>query len=633
MKPTRLALNAAIAACVVLASGPVHTLGALAAAAKGRIGTVSYDRNAQALIVPVQGATPSVEVRRLAARQYLAEFSNCELMRDALQGQRLTSPALAGWSLDESPTPGNVRLRLTLNQDVKPEFQFSQSAKGVVVSFKGALAKLNTPAVAGRVPAPAPVADRGVVGRVSDFFGGMWGAKQQPAAQPQAAARPTARPAQRPVAAAKPKAAAPVAKKTPARAVASQPAPVRVAPRAQAATAVFGVPRYDAQGRMLVIPMTGRLTAQSLKAVQLNSRWAYLDVVGARPSFGGVRFGSPAVAGFDRWVMAKRPGRDVTRVSIALSAASTIDVKATPGALLVAVRPKTMLLGAQPQPQPASATAVAKPQAPIQLAGRALVARPFFDEARYGLVVPYVGETPRFRWEKQGEREAVVAIKGNLHTVGALAQSFKQHRVMAGWSLTPTKDRGVVRLALSFNRSAELVVAADPTRKQLLLIPQPRLAGGPGPEAIATATKAVLADVQREGRSGHLVIPFEGETPAYTIEQVSPTFAYVNFTASRRAGQGVTFHAPEFHPGLNYWLYTGRAQEGTVRLALSLTNAAAPRVYEDRARRRLVVVLDEADAMSATIGRVGPMAPMPWEGARPAATRPQAAPTVDVSQK
>jgi hypothetical protein len=631
MKPTRLALNAAIAACVVLASGPVHTLGALAAAAKGRIGTVSYDRNAQALIVPVVGATPSVEVRRLAARQYLAEFTNCELMRDALQGQRLTSPALAGWSLDESPTAGNVRLRLTLNQDVKPEFQFSQSAKGVVVSFKGALAKLNTPAVAGRVPATAPVADRGVVGRVSDFFGGMWGAKRQPAAQPQAAAKPAVQPARRPVAAAKPKVAAPVAKKAPAKAVASQPAPVRVAPRAQAATAIFGAPRYDAQGRMLVIPMSGRLTAQSLKAVQLNSRWAYLDVVGARPSFGGVRFGHPAVAGFDRWVMAKRPGRDVTRVSFALSAASTIDVKATPGALLVAVRPKTMQLGAAPQSAPAAA--VAKTRAPIQLAGRALVARPFFDEARYGLVVPYVGETPRFRWEKQGDREAVIAIKGNLHTVGALAQSFKQHRVMAGWRLTPTTDRGVVRLALNFNRSAELVVAADPTRKQLLLIPQPRLAGGPGPEAIAAAPKAVLADVQREGRSGHLVIPFEGETPAYTLEQVSPTFAYVNFTASRRAGQGVTFHAPDFHAGLNYWLYTGRAQEGTVRLALSLTAAAAPRVYEDRARRRLVVVLDEADALSTTIGRVGPMAPMPWEGARPAATRPQAAPTVDVSQK
>ncbi|MFN3431881.1 MAG: hypothetical protein ACK46X_18265, partial [Candidatus Sericytochromatia bacterium] len=177
MKPHRLALNAAIAACVVLASGPIHTLGAWAAAAKGRIGTVSYDRNAQTLIVPVTGATPSVEVRRLAARQYLAEFTNCELMRDALQGQRLTSPALAGWSLDESPTPGNVRLRLTLNQDVKPDFQFSRGASGVVVSFKGALAKLNTPAVAGRVPAPAPVAERGVVGRVSDFFGGMWGAK------------------------------------------------------------------------------------------------------------------------------------------------------------------------------------------------------------------------------------------------------------------------------------------------------------------------------------------------------------------------------------------------------------------------------------------------------------------------
>ena len=106
MTSKRLALfglNALVGASMVLACGPAQTLAALAAEARAVIGTVAYDRARQALVVPVAGKAPTYSVRRLAPRQYVAEFAHAELKRDELQGQRLTSPMLAGWSLSESP--------------------------------------------------------------------------------------------------------------------------------------------------------------------------------------------------------------------------------------------------------------------------------------------------------------------------------------------------------------------------------------------------------------------------------------------------------------------------------------------------------------------------------------------------
>jgi hypothetical protein len=628
MTSTRLvsfSLRALLGAGVLWASGSVAGLAAMAAEAKARIGTAAYDRTAETLVVPLEGQAPSVALRRLAPRQYVAELPHSELARDEMQGQRLTSRHLAGWSLSESPKGDKVLLRLTLNEDVRPQVRVT-AGRGMVVSFPGS-GTAAAPRTAPARPIPSAAAERGVIARVADFFGGVLTPRQ--AAQPVNAT--VATPAR--TAVAKPVVAKPAAPRratkpaAPAVARAARPASKPVAARtATRAVATFGVPRFDAAAGVLVIPVAGTLKTQRLAAVQLNQRWAYLDVAGAVPTFTGVRFGHPAAPAFERWVMAKRPGRDVTRFSFALSAGADVSVKSTPGALLVAVRPKVMQLGRAEAPK---RPAVAAQAAPLLLAGRSLVARPYFDGTRYGLVVPYLGETPRFRWEQRGDRRAVLALKGRLNAVGVMHQRFKHHPVMAGWRLAPRTEPGVVELALDFSRSAEVVIVADPARRQLLLIPQPRLAAVEETPVASEGAKTVLADLERDPHSPVIYLPFNGAAPAYTIEQVSPTFAYVDFVQSRLAGEGVTFHAPEDRGQLNYWLCAERPKAGRVRLALSLNSAAAPRVFEDRDRRRLVVVLDPSQSATLVPGRTGPHAPAPWEGANPAAHHPGAKPRVD----
>jgi hypothetical protein len=616
MTSTRLVsfgLRALLGAGVVWSSGSFQSLSALAAEAKARIGTAAYDRTAETLVLPVQGQAPVVSLRRLAPRQFVAELPHCELARDEMQGQRLTSRHLAGWSLSESPKGDKVVLRLTLNEDVQPQVRFT-GGRGMVVSFPGSEKAMATKPAPKRPVAP-PAADRGVIDRVAEFVSGVLAPRQagQPAKPAAEAARQTAT---KPVAAPKRtmKPTAPVAVR------AAKPAikPVVSRPTASAA-ATFGVPRFDARAGVLVIPVAGKLKAQRLEAVQLNQRWAYLDVAGAVPAFTGVRYGHPDAPAFDRWVMARRPGRDVTRFSFALSAGADVSVKSTPGALLVAVRPKAMLLG---RADAAKRPVTAVKAAPLQLAGRSLVARPYFDGSRFGLVVPYVGETPRFRWEQRGDRRAVLALKGHVNAVGVMHQRFKQHPVMAGWRLAPRTEPGVVELALDFSRAAEVVVVADPARRHLLLIPQPRLAAHDDAPVASEGAKTVLAEVERDAQNAIIYLPFNGEAPAYTVEQVSPTFAYVDFVQSRMAAKGVTFHAPEERGQLNYWLCAERPKAGRVRLALSLNSAAAPRVFEDRERRRLVVVLDPGQSANLAPGRSGPHAPALWEGANAAAYNP-----------
>jgi hypothetical protein len=287
-----------------------------------------------------------------------------------------------------------------------------------------------------------------------------------------------------------------------------------------------------------------------------------------------------------------------------------------------------MMLGRAAKP---AAPIAAKP-APIQLAGRSLVARPFFDETRYGLVVPYIGETPLYRWEKTGDKEVVIALKGRLNAVGNMVQRFEKHRVMSAWKLTPGDRPGIVNLALTFNRSAEVVVAADPTRRQLVLIPQPRLAGADA-DATTGGVRSVLANVERDAENRVIYIPFQGEVPSYTVEQVSANFATVDFNQSERDEQRVSFFAPDYHPALNYWLYTDRPAVGRVRLSLSMTQAASPRVFEDRANHRLVVTLDERSAVGVVPGRSAAMIPGQWDRVRPEADRPTTSPTADIGRR
>src|SRR3712207_7887659 len=70
------------------------------------------------------------------------------------------------------------------------------------------------------------------------------------------------------------------------------------------------------------------------------------------------------------------------------------------------------------------------------------------------------------------------------------------------------------------------------------LFPYTTLFRSPAPGAMTE-----LATIERDGRSQHLYIPFNGTAPSYTIEQVSANFAYVSFNHTKLKGPGVTFYA------------------------------------------------------------------------------------------
>lgn len=585
-------------------------------ASPSRIGTVSYDRKAEALVIPVAGTAPQVTVRRLAPRQYVADFPKSELAIDQLQGQQLKSPMLAGWSLDELPDGRTVRLRLTMNQDVKPTIQVTRQQGRMLIGFQSGLAR--TPVSNSAFPVAAPVhraspAARFAVGKQVGYQG----------------AKPTTWAGAAPAV----KAAAPVA-------TSRVKAPAPIARTAAPKIATLGVPHVDTKRRMVVVPVAaGTLPVTELKIVRLNQRWAYVDVPGAVPAFSGVRYENRKDPLLDRWVMSKRPKGHVTRVSFALGGEADLAIQASGKEILVAVRPKTMMLGSAPapvKPAPKVAAAPAKPAAkpaavavkPALKPAATQVSRPYFDESRYGLVVPYEGKVPLYRFARQDDKGVVLELKGDLVKAGNLLQNFRRHPLMASWSLERRRHNGTVRIGLNFSRPSELIVAADPNKRQLILIPQPAHQDEP---LAAKKVETALAAIERDTDSHHLYIPFSGQAPAYTVEQVSPTFAYISFGGTRLEGRGIHFFSPDHHPTLNYGLLSA-GEAGGARLALALTQPGGATVYEDRANARLVVVVG-GGAQAKAAGRSAPRMPGPWVGqARPASPAP-ALPGIELSRR
>lgn len=681
--PTSSTVRRLMASClgvtVALGSTPLMTFAATGKNVNPtRIGTVAFDRSSESLVIPVDGSAPVVQVKKLAPRQYVADLANSVLLVDAVQGQRLSGANLAGWTLDETADGHTVRLRLTMHEDVKPTIQVTRQSGAVVVRFQGPLApfaearlpQVKTAVAPVRKTAPAafpvvassvrrePSARPFVVGKAIGFQGEApvgW-ASNAPITQRVKSALPVAT---RTV----PRQVAPL-RSVPA--VAARPvvrtAPVQTAQvAAPSSLARIGVAHVDRSRNLITVPvLAGTLPITDLKVVQLNKRWAYLDIPGTRPAFTGVKFENRDDQLLKRWVMAKRPNRNITRLSIALGGDADVDLKVEDRQILMAVRPKVTMLGAAPVAPTApvvAAAPVAQPKSPVrqaatrplpisvahrtlttrvskpQVAVTTQLRRPFFDENRYGLVIPYKGTTPLYRWTATSDKHAVLDIKGDMASVGNLLQQFKSHPVMASWRIERRRSAGIVRVGLTFNRDAELVVAADASRKQLLLIPQPALKGEHDAAAgYGRAAKTVLAAIERDANSQHIFIPFEGEVPTYTIEQVSPTFAYLNFEKSSLKNSGVHFFSPDFHPNLNYWLFSERNQGPTVRLALALTQPGRPSVYEDKSQHRLVVVIGDQAQHATAIGRTMPKQPGPWVGpARPAAYKP-APTTIEVSK-
>jgi hypothetical protein len=283
-------------------------------------------------------------------------------------------------------------------------------------------------------------------------------------------------------------------------------------------------------------------------------------------------------------------------------------------------------------PKPVAKKPVAKPaevlaKAPVKPA--TTLNRPFFDQDRHGLVVPYTGEIPLYRWSNQEDAAVTLEVKGATSVAGELEQSFKEHPVMKTWRVGPDATAGTVQVAMSFRRPAEVVVAVDTARQQLLLIPQPRLAGEAAPAAATPATTLSAVKFTADGQ--RLYIPFSGKVPSYTVEAVSSRFAYINFEGSALASKAVQFFAPDAHPTLNYCLMSERPQQGGVRLALSLAQAGGPAVYEDRSNQRLVIELGDHETLVGA--RSKPLVPAPWPGQHPPTGYQPADPLVKVSRK
>ena len=171
---------------------------------------------------------------------------------------------------------------------------------------------------------------------------------------------------------------------------------------------------------------------------------------------------------------------------------------------------------------------------------------------------------------------------------------------------------GTVQVAMNFRQASELVVAVDPTQKQLLLIPQPRGAADESVLADAPTTTLSQAQLPLDGRQ--LFVPYTGQAPAYTIEQVTPEFAYVNFENARLDSRGVQYTAPSFHTTLSYWMLSERSEQLAVRLGLALHQAGSVAVFQDRTNQRLVIELDGNAIQLGARTRTKSRLPSEWPG-------------------
>jgi hypothetical protein len=454
----------------------------------------------------------------------------------------------------------------------------------------------------------------------------------------------------------------------------------------------LGHPAYRPDSEVLAIPVqAGRVSPTAISSVRLNKRWSYIDVAGAVPTFSGVRYQERDDVRFQRWVMARRPGRDVTRVSFAVGVPSRLDVKVTDGAVLVAVRATGSTLAGLPKPvarreaevasgkpvarresevasaKPAVRVAVAalpgtrsdddrssarKPAVPDPVSGaegtvasvestpaskpaaalsklalqaglarraalpglvESRVRRPFYDAERFGLAIPYEGRAPLYRWARRSEQGAVIELKAEVLSPTHLQPEARRTGAWGSWKLSRRAGRGPLALELAFSHPSEVSIAADPERKQLLVIPQPRIAKVAVAEA--SPVRSALAPLVVDQSGGNLFIPFRGEVPRYVIEQVTPTFAYVVFEAAALRDGGVQFFTPNAHPALNYLLVTQPEGTSTVRLAVSLSQPAAAAVYQDPTNTRLVVTLAQDTPVVQATGPKALRVPEPWPGA------------------
>lgn len=586
------------------------------AAAKMALGAPTYQQASDELRIPVHGrGAPKFLVQQLASRQYVVDFADCELPAAKHSIGQPDESQLAGWSIAKAPNQGHARLRLTVRDPLPPRVRYDADTAEMVFSFKEAsaltvpAAKPSTNAIPqafrqAEVTQGARATQRVITRPVSEVPLVL----RQASDAPPRLKNPST--PERKTSIAKPR-------------VATRKSNFRTHSPTQGR--FIGVPRFDAVQHQLVIPIVrGHITPGSIKTYRLNQRWSYIDIEGTLPTFSGVRYEERPDFKFQRWVSARRPHRPATRVSFASGVDVRLDVRTTPQAVLVRVVPTA----ASQLAQKANAAPPAVRSVPTRLTATPVntfvprlaskpstklhttLTRPYYDEERFGLVFPYEGRVPLFRYVSKSANKVVLEFKAAVRHESHLQKEPVVTDQWGDWRLVRPAKGPFLHLEMNFSQPSELSIAADPGRRHLVLIPHPR-----SPKQVAAAPQAEgshLYPVSLDQREENLFIPFSGAVPHYVIERVSPTYVYLVFSGATLRDEGVQLRTSTVGSPLRYALLSQPERGKTVRLAVSLAVPAAVRVFQDASQSRLVVSLDRHAESPATDDKGGLQVPLPW---------------------
>jgi hypothetical protein len=226
-----------------------------------------------------------------------------------------------------------------------------------------------------------------------------------------------------------------------------------------------------------------------------------------------------------------------------------------------------------------------------------------FDPARQAVVLPFTGLTPSFTVLQASPTILYVDFPGaRLSKAGTVVQSVERPVALARWMAGDSEEDGVVRVTLNLTGRGEVVVAHDPVRKQILLVPQVLGSVEKAPASAQDVVNTVFVRATFDRKLDALVVPYYGRTPLYAIEQISNQSVYINFLNAAVNPVGVQFDAVENHPLISFWLMAKRPDHNLVRVAMNLPFGGHVRVLDDQVNKRLLLVPQLGLAPSSPAG-------------------------------
>lgn len=562
-----------------------------AASAPGTvIGPATFDAGATAITLPYSGQAPKPQLFRISGTHYYYEFQPARLTRPMVQFKRVGAP-LERFTLANRPSGRAVRLSFVLTRPGAPSAVVDQAAHTIrILPFGTAVASTSVtprptprPATASRpkpqaatarpgqragIGRPYLDATRGMVivpfsGPTPDFRSGVlesdrrWIYFDFENATPVAGSRPYGRFND-------PQFLRWAMARRPQRAATRLS--VRLASRQTVSTEV-----HPELGQIwLMLP--GRFPTSRLSNQPEPVPPALLPF----PMPAGISTPTPVTA----------EGSPLPSPEPTPEATPTAAPTPEPEPSVALVRPQPVLTPppATPKPTPRP-KATAKPKPAI--ATRFGVA--YYDHARQALVMPYTGAVPAYALQPTSPTALAVTFpKSTLTRKATLMQAFTYHPVLARWTAKETASEGLVRVDFTTVAPGEVLVAVDAARKQLLLLPQ--LAGSlelPAPE---NGEGTVFGRAYYDASTGAVVVPYQGPTPLYALAPVSANYMYLDFIHTGLTPAGIQFETLPANPSLNFWLMARRPEAPIVRMAFNLPFQGYPRVLDDKANSRLLLV-------------------------------------------